>query len=36
VELSGFAPRQTPQAEGDLDYTILGGKIAGKLDYFKV
>jgi hypothetical protein len=36
VEMSGFAPRQTPQAEGDLDYTILGGKIAGKLNYFKV
>ncbi len=36
VEMSGFAPRQTPQAEGDLDYTILGGKIVGKQDYFKV
>jgi hypothetical protein len=36
VEMSGFAPRQTPQAEGQLDYAILGGKIAGKQDYFKV
>ncbi len=36
IEMSGFAPRQTPQAEGQLDYTILGGKIVGKLDYFTV
>ncbi|MCC6721031.1 MAG: caspase family protein [Bacteroidia bacterium] len=36
VEMSGFAPRQTPQAEGQLDYTILGGKINGKTEYYKV
>lgn len=36
IEMSGFAPRQTPQAEGQLDYTILGGKITGKSEYFKV
>ncbi|MCB9251214.1 MAG: caspase family protein [Flavobacteriales bacterium] len=36
VAMSGFAPRQTPQAEGDLRNTILGGKIVGKLNYFKV
>lgn len=36
AEMSGFAPRQTPQAEGDLKNIILGGKIAGKLDYYKV
>jgi hypothetical protein len=36
AEMSSFAPRQTPQAEGDLKNTILGGKIAGKQDYFKV
>ncbi|NUM31518.1 MAG: caspase family protein [Bacteroidetes bacterium] len=36
IEMSSFAPRQTPQAEGDLDFTILGGKITGKPEYFKV
>ncbi len=36
VEMSGFAPKQTPQAEGQLDNEILGGNIVGKLDYYKV
>ena len=36
VEMSGFAPKQTPQAEGQLDYVILGGKIEGKKEYYKV
>lgn len=36
IEMSSFAPRQTPQAEGQLDYSILGGKISGKTEYFKV
>jgi len=36
VEMSGFAPNQTPQAEGQLDYVILGGNISGKQEYYKV
>lgn len=36
VDMSSYAPRQTPQAEGDLRNVILGGKITGKQEYFKV
>ena len=31
-----LAPRQTPQAEGDLNRMLLGGNIAGKKTYFTV
>ncbi|MBK9017591.1 MAG: DUF4384 domain-containing protein [Saprospiraceae bacterium] len=30
-----MVPNQSPQAEGQLDQQILGGKILGKLNYFK-
>ena len=36
IRMSTLAPRQTPQAEGQLDQQILGGKILGKLKYFKL
>ncbi len=36
ILMSSLAPRQTPQAEGTLDQQILGGKILGKLTYFKL
>lgn len=34
--MSVLAPRQTPQAEGDLQNGILGGAITGKKNYFTV
>ncbi len=36
IKMSVLAPRQTPQAEGNLGNTILGGKIEGKKPYFLV
>jgi hypothetical protein len=35
-KMAAIAPRQTPQAEGDLNRMVLGGKIEGKKTYFKV
>lgn len=35
IRMSSMVPNQTPQAEGELDQQILGGKILGKLNYFK-
>ena len=36
IRMNSLAPNQTPQAEGRLDQQILGGKILGKLNYFKM
>ncbi len=36
LQMSSLAPGQDPQAEGDLDRTVLGGKLLGKTDYFKL
>ncbi|HFA50816.1 MAG TPA: caspase family protein, partial [Bacteroidetes bacterium] len=36
LEMSAFAPRQQPQAEGALDRQILGGKIVGKAAHFSI
>ena len=34
VDMSNSVPGQTPQAEGDLDYTVMRGKALGKPLYF--
>lgn len=36
LEMSAVAPRQQPQAEGELDQQILGGNILGNPAYLKV
>jgi hypothetical protein len=36
IKMSVSAPRQTPQAEGNLDNMLLGGKIEGRKPYFMV
>ncbi len=36
LEMTIIAPRQTPQAEGNLDYLVLGGKYKGSQRHFKV
>ena len=36
LEMSAIAPRQQPQAEGELDQQILGGNIVGKASYYAV
>lgn len=36
LEMSAIAPRQQPQAEGELDQQILGGNIVGKVSYYSV
>ena len=36
LEMSAIAPRQQPQAEGQLNQQILGGEIVGKTTYFRV
>lgn len=36
VEMSSIVVNQTPLAEGDLDYTIFGGKALGKPLYYQV
>lgn len=34
--MSGIAPRQTPQVEGNLDHVIFGGKLLKKVEYYQV
>ncbi len=34
LQVSALSPRQTPQAEGQLDEEVLGGQIAGTQTYF--
>jgi metacaspase-1 len=34
LQVSALSPRQTPQAEGQLDEAVLGGQIAGNRRYF--
>ena len=36
VEMSSLVSRQTPLAEGDLDYTLFGGKALGKPSYYLI
>lgn len=36
VEMSSLVSRQTPLAEGDLDYVIFGGKAVGKPSYYLI
>lgn len=36
VEMSSLVSRQTPLAEGDLDYVLFGGKSVGKPSYYQI